>query len=137
MYELLKSLHVVSVTLWMGGMIAAPAVAAALPGDRAGRRAREALFGWYRRVVTPAMIATLALGLTLAQWAGWFEAGWLQAKLVLVLGMTALHGAISGRLRRGALLDEAGRSRLVRLSVASIVLLLGIAWLAVAKMALW
>lgn len=136
-YDLLKSAHVVAMVIWMGGTIAAPAIAAALPTDAAGRDARAALFGWYRRVVTPAMIATLALGLTLAQLAGWFSAGWLQAKLVLVLGMTALHGVISGRLRRGALMDAAGRARLVRLSALGVVALAGIAWLAVSKIGPW
>jgi putative membrane protein len=43
------------------------------------------------------MIATWVLGLALA-WIGpdsrygWFASGWLQAKLVLVLGLSALHG---------------------------------------------
>ena len=136
-YDAVKSAHVVAMVLWIGGMIAAPALAAALPDDAAGRDARGALFAWFRRIVTPAMIATLALGLGLAQWAGWFTAPWLQAKLILVLGLTALHGVVSGRLRRGALLDGPGRAALSRLSLATAAVLSGIAWLAVSKTALW
>ena len=137
MYEVLKSAHLLAVVVWMGGMIVTPAIAAALPDDRAGRDARIALFAHFRRIVTPAMIATLALGLGLAQWAAWFDDGWLQAKLGLVLAMTALHGVLSGQLRRGALLDETGRAVLGHLSLASLVLLAGIVWLAVSKASLW
>lgn len=137
MYEGLKSAHVVAMVIWVGGMIVAPSVAVTLPDDAAGQSARTALFAWFRRIVTPAMIVTLALGLWLAQWAGWFTSGWLQAKLALVLVMTALHGVLSGRLRRGALLNGERRAGLARLSVASAVGLAGIAWLAISKTALW
>jgi protoporphyrinogen IX oxidase len=50
-----------------------------------------------RAIINPAMIATWVLGLSLA-WLGpdshygWFASGWLQAKLVLVLALSALHG---------------------------------------------
>ena len=50
-----------------------------------------------RAIINPAMIATWVLGLWLA-WLGpdshygWFASGWLQAKLVLVLALSALHG---------------------------------------------
>ena len=47
-----------------------------------------------RAIINPAMIATWVLGLTLA-WLGpdsrygWFASGWLQAKVVLVLALSA------------------------------------------------
>ena len=50
-----------------------------------------------RGIVNPAMIATWVFGLSLA-WLGpdsrygWFASGWLQAKIVLVLALSALHG---------------------------------------------
>jgi protoporphyrinogen IX oxidase len=45
-----------------------------------------------RGIINPAMIATWVLGLWLA-WAGhWYDSGWLQAKVALVLAMSALHG---------------------------------------------
>jgi putative membrane protein len=46
------------------------------------------------------MIATIALGLWLG-WLGpdsrygWFASGWLQAKIVLVLTLSALHGMLA------------------------------------------
>ena len=67
---------------------------------RPGADTVRALRSWSLRVTTPAMLATLALGLFLAQGAGWFAAAWLQAKLLPVLALTALHGMLSGQLRR-------------------------------------
>jgi putative membrane protein len=49
-----------------------------------------------RIIINPAMVATWALGLWLGWDAGLFTAGWLQAKLVLVLLMSALHGYLAG-----------------------------------------
>src|SRR5262249_60053985 len=53
--------------------------------------------GPFRIFTPPAMIATWLLGLWLA-WHGpdyrhgWFESGWLEAKLALVVALSALHG---------------------------------------------
>ena len=58
------------------------------------------LHDWHRLVTTPAMVVVWALGLGLALWGGWFPFWWLQAKLVLVLALSALHGVQSGALRR-------------------------------------
>jgi len=50
-----------------------------------------------RAIINPAMIETWVLGLWLA-WLGpdsrygWFDSGWLQSKIVLVLALSALHG---------------------------------------------
>ena len=50
-----------------------------------------------RGIINPAMIATWVLGLSLG-WLGpdsrygWFDAGWLQAKIVLVLALSGMHG---------------------------------------------
>jgi putative membrane protein len=45
--------------------------------------------------MTPAMILTWLLGITLVLQGGWFAAGWFHAKLALVLAMTILHGLFS------------------------------------------
>jgi putative membrane protein len=50
-----------------------------------------------RGIINPAMILAIVLGLWLA-WLGpdsrygWFASGWLQAKIALVLGLSAVHG---------------------------------------------
>jgi putative membrane protein len=45
-----------------------------------------------KAIINPAMIVTWVAGLYLA-WSGhWLSAGWLQAKLVLVLVLSGVHG---------------------------------------------
>ncbi|WP_376095558.1 CopD family protein [Roseomonas sp. CCTCC AB2023176] len=96
MYLTLKALHVAAMVAWMAGMIAAAVVLAARPASETVAAVRR--FG--TRVTTPAMILTLALGLYLAVDGGWFRSPWLHGKLLLVVGLTAVHGILSGRLRR-------------------------------------
>jgi putative membrane protein len=45
-----------------------------------------------RLIATPAMIVAWASGLWLAYAAGLFAVGWLQMKLLAVLGLSAMHG---------------------------------------------
>ncbi len=53
-----------------------------------------------RAIINPAMIVAIVLGLWLA-WMGpdsrygWFASGWLQAKIVLVLALSAMHGMLA------------------------------------------
>ena len=56
-----------------------------------------------KAIINPAMAAAWVLGLWLAWYAGWFSARWLQAKLVLVLLMSAVHGLFVGYVRDFAL----------------------------------
>ena len=62
----------------------------------------EMVMAWDRKVTTPAMLLAWALGMTMAVQAGWFSSRWLMVKLVLVFGLSALHGVQSGTLRRMA-----------------------------------
>jgi putative membrane protein len=63
-----------------------------------------------RVIINPAMVAVWVLGLWLA-WEGpdsrygWFASGWLGAKLVLVVAMSALHGVLA-RCRRDFAADH-------------------------------
>src|SRR5438445_607045 len=43
-------------------------------------------------ITTPAMVVSWVLGLWLALTGGSYASGWLQAKVILVLGLSALHG---------------------------------------------
>ncbi|MGR3490965.1 MAG: CopD family protein [Shimia sp.] len=93
LYEILKTLHLIAAILWAGGMVAGGVLAARAAGT-------PEVFGWFRRWVSPAMILTLLFGLALAVTSGQFSQTWLQAKLMLVLVLTGLHGSVSGALRR-------------------------------------
>jgi uncharacterized membrane protein len=124
---LLKALHVAAMATWLGGTGAVAALAAGADPGRAAVLRRLAV-----RVLTPAMLVTLALGLWLAVQGGWFREAWLHAKLVLVLLLTGLHGVLSGRLRR----MEAGAAAPALFRWLPAVMALGvaaIAWLAIAK----
>ena len=46
------------------------------------------------------MLGLWAFGIGLAASGGWFTYGWLQAKLVLVVLLSAIHGLQSGQIRR-------------------------------------
>ena len=94
-YDLVKAIHVVAVILWIGVTVAALATLAA-PAPL------TALADRLRALMSGGLVATWLAGLALAMLGGWFRAEWLQAKLVLVLTLTAAHGVIAGRLRRAA-----------------------------------
>jgi putative membrane protein len=103
-YPWLEGLHVASALLFVGGLIAETALTAALPAAEEltpdQHRAVSVVRAWDQRLTTPAMRLVWGLGLTLGLSQGWFSAHWLQAKLVFVLALSALHGVQSGTLRR-------------------------------------
>ena len=122
-YDLLKALHLIALFVWVGGMAAA-ALALRYPGAIEPK----ALKAYDRAVTTPAMILALAVGILLGVLGGWFSSVWLGAKIVLVLVLSGLHGALVGRLRRAAWEAPAGPGGKlflpVGLAVLSIIVLL-------------
>jgi putative membrane protein len=100
-YLWLKAFHVIAFVAWMAGMLYLPRLfvyhCAAEKGSVQSATFKVMERRLLRAIVTPAMIATWVLGLTLA-WMGpdshygWFASGWLQAKVLLVLALSALHG---------------------------------------------
>jgi putative membrane protein len=55
-----------------------------------------------RGIINPGMVATWVLGLWLAWIGGWFGAGWLNAKLAFVLGLSAMHVLLARWVREFA-----------------------------------
>jgi protoporphyrinogen IX oxidase len=45
-----------------------------------------------KAIINPAMVVSWGLGLWLAWKGGWYAAPWLQAKVVLALAMSGMHG---------------------------------------------
>jgi putative membrane protein len=100
-YPWLKAFHLIAVISWMAGMLYLPRLfvyhCAAEKGSVQSETFKIMERRLLRAIINPAMIATWVLGLALA-WMGpdsrygWFASGWLQAKLVLVLGLSGLHG---------------------------------------------
>ena len=106
-YLWLKAVHVAAAMIWISGMVAAGlAVASRL--TRAGMQATpdprhlDVIRRWDRCVTLPAMLAVWALGLVMAMQAGWFASPWLMIKLAIVGALSALHGLLSGMLRRSS-----------------------------------
>ncbi|TCV96629.1 CopD family protein [Biostraticola tofi] len=104
-YMLIKALHIVVMTLWIGGMlILAVAMTAWQKAPAAGMassvRLLEAISGWNRKVTLPAMILTWITGVALTMMGNWPPSASLLLKGVFVLGLSALHGMQSGAMRR-------------------------------------
>src|SRR5580692_6889122 len=103
MYEWIKAFHIIAVIAWMAGMLYLPRLFVYHCAAEIGSRQSETFKVMERRllraIINPAMIATWVLGLTLAFEGGWFAAHWLQAKIGLVLGLSGIHGFLTGRVR--------------------------------------
>ena len=96
MYEWIKALHVIAVISWMAGMLYLPRLfvyhCAAEPGSVQSETFKLMEGRLLKAIINPAMIATWAFGLWLAWYAEWYRSGWLQAKFLLVIVLSALHG---------------------------------------------
>jgi protoporphyrinogen IX oxidase len=100
-YPWLKAFHIIAVIAWMAGMLYLPRLFVYHSVAEKGSVQSETFKVMERRllraIINPAMIAVWVLGLTLA-WLGpdsrygWFGYGWLQAKIALVLVLSAVHG---------------------------------------------
>jgi protoporphyrinogen IX oxidase len=103
MYEWLKALHVIAVISWMAGMLYLPRLfvyhCAAEPGSVQSETFKLMERRLLRGIINPAMLVTWLVGLYLAWRGHWYTSGWFQVKFVLVLGMSAVHGFFSARVR--------------------------------------
>ncbi len=131
LYPWFKALHIAAALMFVGGVLALTIVLDAIriaPGTVALARVRR----WDRAVTTPAMLLVWVLGFMLALTAHWLADHWLQAKLVLVVILSGLHGVQSGRIRRAEnQIPGAG------MSLAPIVLAMSTAIAVLAVMKLW
>ena len=105
-YLWVKSGHVVAVIAWMAAMLYLPRLFvyhASLPAGPASRAQSETFKIMERRllkaIMTPAMIATWVFGLVLVWQSGFYAAGWMQLKLVLVVAMSGIHGWLAGMVK--------------------------------------
>lgn len=103
MYLWIKAFHIVAVISWMAGMLYLPRLFVYHTAAEAGSQQAKTFEVMEHRlltyIMTPAMAVTWILGIVLMLQGSWLAVGWLHAKLVLVLGMSALHGFL-GRWAR-------------------------------------
>lgn len=95
-YPWIKALHVIAVIAWMAGMLYLPRLFVYHCEASAGSVQSETFKVMERRllraIINPAMVVTWTLGLWLAWRGDWFTVPWLQAKLALVVALSAVHG---------------------------------------------
>ncbi|HVV60174.1 MAG TPA: protoporphyrinogen oxidase HemJ [Pseudolabrys sp.] len=141
MYLYLKAFHIIAVIAWMAGMLYLPRLFVYHCGAAPGSQQSETFKLMERRllklIINPAMIAAWALGLTLIWLMGkdaFLAAGWLHAKLALVIAMSGLHGFFAGLVKQFAADRNAHSARFYRiLNEVPTILLILIVILAVVK----
>ena len=91
-----KALHVIAVIAWMAGMLYLPRLFVYHADAPKGSALSETFKVMERRllkaIVNPSMILVFVTGIALAFLTGYWQAPWLQAKFILVLGLGGLHG---------------------------------------------
>lgn len=96
LYLWLKALHVIAVIAWMASLLYLPRLmvyhSEAEPGSKECETFKIMERRLLRFIANPAMIATWVFGIALMLEGEHYRAGWMQAKFVLVLVLSALHG---------------------------------------------
>ena len=96
-YLWLKALHVISIISWMAGLLYLPRLFVYHAAEPVGSPASETFkvmeLRLFRYIMIPAMLASYLFGIWMIVELGdaFWTMGWLHAKLVLVLVMTAMH----------------------------------------------
>jgi protoporphyrinogen IX oxidase len=106
MYDWFRAIHIIAVIAWMAGMLMYPRLlvyrleAAGNPGfekamDDAARRLRMV-------ILTPAIGLTWLMGLALfgSNWEFYIGQPWFWAKILLVIGLSGIHGYLGGLGRK-------------------------------------
>jgi protoporphyrinogen IX oxidase len=92
----IKAFHVIAVIAWMSGMLYLPRLfvyhTETKPGSESSERFKVMERRLFKGIVNPSMIAVWILGPLLAWLTGTYLDLWLQMKVVLVIGMTGIHG---------------------------------------------
>lgn len=114
----LKALHIVAFAAWMAGLWYLPRLFVYHSQVTVGSEASEKYKIMERRllrgITTPAMVATLAFGITLATLQGQWSTGWLQAKTALVVLLALSHGVMARYAKRFAADQRPGSERAFR-----------------------
>lgn len=102
MYLWVKAFHIIFVVSWMASLLVYPRYKLHQVKSKAGEplfdTMMEASAQLRRIILTPSLIAVWVLGITMLVMNPGVVAGgvWMWVKLLLVLGMTALHGMFVG-----------------------------------------
>jgi protoporphyrinogen IX oxidase len=138
LYDSLKAFHVIAVIAWMAGMLYLPRLfvyhCEAPKGSIQSATFKIMERRLLKAIINPAMIVTWILGLILVWQGGWWKAGWLHGKLLLVVVLSGLHGVYVRRLREFAADRNTRPARYYRLlNEVPTVLMIGIVILVIVK----
>ncbi|HEY5338302.1 MAG TPA: protoporphyrinogen oxidase HemJ [Rhizomicrobium sp.] len=105
-YLWIKAFHIISVIMWMAGMLYLPRLfvyhCETAPGSAESERFKGMERRLLRVIINPAMIATWVFGLTLAAITRADQQHWFQMKFILVLAMSGIHGFYATTVKRFA-----------------------------------
>lgn len=137
-YLWIKALHVIADMAWMAGMLYLPRLfvyhAEAAAGSAQSETFKVMERKLMRYIMMPAMIVAWLTGLTLVWQAGFLKEGWLLGKLIMVIGMSALHAFFARLMKKFAQNQNRHGPRFFRiLNEAPTVLLIFIVILVVVK----
>ncbi len=138
MYLWIKALHIVAVISWMAALLYLPRLLVYHCSAQKGSIQSETFKIMERRllkaIALPAMIVTWLAGLWLVYETGAWRFGWMHAKFVLVLALSAAHGMQAKWVRQFAADENQRSDRFYRLAnEVPTVLMIGIVLLAVVK----
>ncbi|TVP93198.1 MAG: protoporphyrinogen oxidase HemJ [Pseudomonadaceae bacterium] len=106
MYLWIKAFHIIAVVTWFAGLFYLPRlfVYHAMSDDQTSRERFKIMERkLYRGIMWPSMVVTVLLGFWLLKLApAWMQAGWMHAKLALVLLLIIYHFACGRMLRQFA-----------------------------------
>lgn len=133
-YVWIKALHVAAALIWVGGLTVLLVAAKAVFSD-SGKSASMPFLNdvlrWNRRVTSPAMLLLWGLGIVLASQGGWFASPWLIVKLCVVVILSAVHGILTGKLRRVAQLGGSPIATPALLSYMPAITIIGVLVIAI------
>lgn len=101
-YLVVKVLHVSAVVVWIAAMLIVPLMLWQLRNSSLSEEDRGQIRSLFQYISTPGIVAVWVLGLWIMSLGGFMQAGWMAGKLVIVVVLSALHGMLSGQLRRYA-----------------------------------
>lgn len=128
LHEWLNALHIIAGILWIGGMLAMALVSITFSKtagmqDNAGKAALlDTVRRWNRCVTSPAMIVLWIAGIVMIVSHGQIPHAWLLIKILVVFFLSALHGLLSGDLRKRATGQPTKNYALLRNAAGIIVL---------------
>jgi protoporphyrinogen IX oxidase len=105
-YLWVKAFHIIAVIMWMAGMLYLPRLfvyhTETQTGSAESERFKVMEKKLLRVIINPAMIATWLFGLTLVAITRADQQHWFQAKFLLVLAMSGIHGFYAASVKRFA-----------------------------------